>query len=116
VVVAVGGGGLVGGIATAVAARGVRVVGVEPDGSAALLPALAAGGSRAGAAALLPALAASEPVHVTPHTIASGLDAPYIGRNALAACTAAGVEVVTVPDDAIAAAMRRLYADTQHTR
>ena len=97
VVVAVGGGGLVGGIATAVAPRGVRVVGVEPDGSAALLPALAAG----------------EPVHVTPHTIASGLDAPYIGRNALAACTAAGVEVVTVPDDAIAAAMRRLYADAK---
>jgi threonine dehydratase len=52
-------------------------------------------------------------VHVTPHTIASGLDAPYIGRNALAACTAAGVEVVTVPDDAIAAAMRRLYADAK---
>ena len=97
VVVAVGGGGLVGGIATAVASRGVRVVGVEPVGSAALLPALEAG----------------EPVPIRPDTIASGLDAPYVGRNALAACQAAGVEVVTVPDDAIEAAMRRLYAEAK---
>ena len=97
VVVAVGGGGLVGGIATAVAPRGVRVVGVEPVGSAALLPALETG----------------EPVPITPDTIASGLDAPYIGRNALAACQAAGVEAVTVPDDAIEAAMRRLYAEAK---
>jgi threonine dehydratase len=97
VVVPVGGGGLVAGIATAVAPRGVRVVGVEPEGSSALAPALAAG----------------EPVSITPRTIASGLDAPYTGRNALDACRAAGVEVVTVPDDAIAAAMRRLYADAK---
>jgi threonine dehydratase len=97
IVVPVGGAGLVAGIATAVAPRGVRVVGVEPVGSAALLPALEAG----------------EPVHVTPDTIASGLDAPYAGRNALAACEAAGVEVVTVPDDAIEAAMRRLYGDAK---
>ncbi len=97
VVVAVGGGGLVGGIATAVAPRGVRVVGVEPVGSAALLPALEAG----------------EPVPVVPDTIASGLDAPYIGRNALAACLAHDVEVVTVPDSAIEDAMRRLYADAK---
>ena len=97
VVVPVGGGGLVAGIATAVAARGVRVVGVEPERSAALLPALAAG----------------EPVPVTPDTIAGGLDAPYTGPNALAACQAAGVEVVTVPDEAIVDAMRRLYADAK---
>jgi threonine dehydratase len=97
VVVPVGGGGLVAGIATAVVSRGVRVVGVEPDGAAALLPALEAG----------------EPVHVTPDTIASGLDAPYTAPNALATCQAAGVEVVTVTDDAIAGAMRRLYADAK---
>ena len=97
VVVPVGGGGLVAGIATAVAARGVRVVGVEPDGSAALLPALAAG----------------EPVPVTPNTIAGGLDAPYTAANALAACQAAGVKVVTVPDDAIVDAMRRVYGDAK---
>jgi len=97
VVVPVGGGGLVAGIATAVAPRGVRVVGVEPDGSAALLPALEAG----------------EPVPVTPDTIAGGLDAPYTAPRALAACQAAGVQVVTVPDAAIADAMRRLYADAK---
>src|SRR6185503_17338939 len=85
VVVPVGGGGLVSGIAAAVAPRGVRVVGVEPDGSAALLPALEAG----------------KPVPVTPSTIAGGLDAPYTVPNALAACQAAGVQVLTVPDDAI---------------
>jgi threonine dehydratase len=97
VVVPVGGGGLVAGIATAVASRGVRVVGVEPEGAAALRPALAAG----------------EPVHVTPETIASGLDAPYTAPNALATCQAARVEVVTVPDEAITEAMRRLYADAK---
>jgi len=97
VVVPVGGGGLVAGIATAVAPRGVRVVGVEPVGSAALLPALATG----------------EPVHVTPDTIAGGLDAPYTGPNALAACRANGVEVVTVADDAIEEAMRHLYSDAK---
>ena len=97
IVVPVGGAGLVAGIATAVAPRGVRVVGVEPVGSAALLRALEAG----------------EPVHVTPDTIAGGLDAPYTGRSALAACRAAGVEVVTVPDEAIEAAMRRLYGDAK---
>src|SRR6185437_3757714 len=97
VVVPVGGGGLVAGIATAVAPRGVRVIGVEPVGSAALLPALEAG----------------EPVDVVPRTIAGGLDTPFTGRNALAACRAAGVEVVTVPDEAIVEAMRRLYADAK---
>jgi threonine dehydratase len=97
VVVPVGGGGLVAGIATAVSPSGVRVVGVEPEGSAALRPALEAG----------------EPVHVAPRTIAGGLDAPYAGRNAIAACLSADVEVVTVPDAAIEDAMRRLYADAK---
>ena len=97
VVVPVGGGGLVAGIATAVAPRGVRVIGVEPVGSAALVPALEAG----------------EPVDVVPRTIASGWTRRSRARNALAACRAAGVEVVTVPDEAIAEAMRRLYADAK---
>jgi len=97
VVVPVGGGGLVAGIATAAAPRGVRVVGVEPEGSAALLPALDAG----------------QPVPVVPDTIAGGLDAPYTGWNALATCVANAVEVVTVPDAAVTAAMRRLYADAK---
>ena len=97
VVVPVGGGGLVSGIAAAVAPRGVRVVGVEPEGSAALKRAMEAG----------------EPVDVTPDTIAGGLDAPYAGRRALEVCTVTGVEVVTVADTDIEDAMRRLYADAK---
>jgi threonine dehydratase len=97
VVVPVGGGGLVAGIAAAVAPRGVRVVGVEPEGSAALLRGLEAG----------------EPVPVAPETIASGLDAPFAGIRPLEVCAAAGVQVVTVLDTQIEEGMRRLYADAK---
>jgi len=97
VVVPVGGAGLISGIAAAVAPHGVRVVGVEPEGSAALSRALGAG----------------KPVAVSPRTIASGLDAPFAGANGLAVCRAAGVEVVTVTDEQIEEAMRRLYADAK---
>lgn len=97
VVVPTGGGGLVAGIATAVAPRGVRVVAVEPEGSAALRAAVEAG----------------RPVSVTPDTLAGGLDAPYTGANALATCLANDVEVVTVTDAAIEAATQRLYADAK---
>jgi threonine dehydratase len=97
IAVPVGGGGLIAGIAAAVAPRGVRVVGVEPKGSAALSKALAAG----------------RPVGVKPRTIAGGLDAPFAGKGALELCRANGVEVLTVADDEIEAAMRRLYADVK---
>jgi threonine dehydratase len=97
VVVPVGGGGLIGGIAAAVAPSGVRVVGVEPVGSPALSRALEAG----------------KPVAVAPDTIASGLDAPFAGRHAIDVCRGAGVRVVTVTDDQIEDAMRRLYADAK---
>jgi threonine dehydratase len=97
IVVPVGGGGLVAGIAAAVTPRGVRVVGVEPEGSAALRLALEAG----------------EPVRVRPETIAGGLDAPYAGTNALAVCQACSVESVLVTDAEIEAATRRLYADVK---
>ena len=85
VVVPVGGGGLISGIAAAVAPRGIRVVGVEREA----------------------------PVTLQPETIASGLDAPYVGENVFAACTAHGVEALTVTDDEIAEAMRRIYADAK---
>ena len=97
IVVPVGGGGLVAGIAAAVTPRGVRVVGVEPEGSAALRLALEAG----------------EPVCVRPETIAGGLDAPYAGTNALVVCQACSVESVLVTDAEIEAATRRLYADVK---
>jgi threonine dehydratase len=97
IVVPVGGGGLVAGIAAAVAPRGVRVVGVEPEGSAALRLALDVG----------------EPVPLVPETRAGGLDAPYAGERALAVCRAHGVEVVTVTDDEIEEGMRRVYLDAK---
>ncbi len=65
VVVGVGGGGLVCGIAAAVKGRrpGVRVYGVEPEGSDALRLGIAAGA----------------PVSVVPTSVADGLNAPFGG-------------------------------------
>ena len=66
VLVQVGGGGLVSGIATAVKGMkpGVRVVAVEPERSPALHESLKAG----------------EPVTVEAKSIADGLNGPYAGR------------------------------------
>ncbi len=66
VVVGVGGGGLISGIAAAVhqLRPGARVIGVEPERSNALSLGLAAG----------------EPVNLTPVSIADGLGAPFAGR------------------------------------
>ena len=89
VVVPVGGGGLVSGIVTAVDAR---VVAVEPEGSGALHEALSAG----------------EPVDVTPHSVADGLNAPFAGANAVAICTGR-VELVLVSEAEIEAGFRFLY-------
>jgi len=97
IAVPVGGGGLIGGIAAAVVSRGVRVVGVEPEGSAALALALQAG----------------KPVGVAPRTIAGGLDAPFAGKLALEICQAARIPVVTVTDAEIERAMRGLYAEAK---
>lgn len=93
VVVPCGGGGLVSGIAVALSGSGVRVVAVEPDGSSAMRDGLAAG----------------EPVPVAPRSIADALAAPFAGRNTVRLCAAHGVEVVTVSDDEIGAALRTLY-------
>lgn len=96
VVVPVGGGGLVSGVATAV--KGLRpearVVAVEPEGSAALHAGLAAGRS----------------VKIEPRTIADGLNAPFAGQVALAVCRERVDETVLVGDEEIEEAMRFLYA------
>jgi threonine dehydratase len=91
VVVPVGGGGLVSGIATAL--PGVRVVGVEP----ALADGLSVG------------LAAGESVRVSPRSVADGLNAPFAGGNCLEICRARGVEVVLVEEAEIEEAMRFVY-------
>lgn len=97
IVVPVGGGGLIGGIVAAVAPKGIRVIGVEPEGSAALALALQAG----------------KPVGVAPRTIANGLDAPFAGKLALEVCAAARVPILTVTDAEIERAMRGLYAEAK---
>jgi threonine dehydratase len=89
VVVPVGGGGLISGIAIAVDAR---VVAVEPETSAALHEALAAG----------------KPVTVSPESIADGLNAPFAGENVLAICQGR-VESVLVTEEEIEAGFRFLY-------
>jgi threonine dehydratase len=95
VLVPVGGGGLVSGIAAAV--KGLRpqarVVGVEPERSAALTEGLAAG----------------RPVPVQPASIADALAAPFAGENVLRICSVLGVETVLVSEEEIEAAFRFLY-------
>jgi threonine dehydratase len=93
VLVAVGGGGLVEGIATWVQGSR-RVVAVEPERCPSMASALAAG----------------EPVDVEVGGLAAdSLGARRVSDSALAAARAAGALPVLVPDEAIAAARRRLW-------
>jgi threonine dehydratase len=96
VLVPVGGGGLVSGIATAVKARrpGARVVAVEPELSPALRNGLEAGRS----------------VPVTPQSAADALSAPFAGERCIRICEELGVESVLVGEEALAAAFRWVYA------
>jgi threonine dehydratase len=96
VLVPVGGGGLVSGIAVAVKARRpeARVIAVEPELSTALRDGLAAGRS----------------VPVTPRSAADALSAPFAGENTLAICRELGVESVVVSEDDLFHAFRWLYA------
>jgi threonine dehydratase len=95
VLVPVGGGGLISGIATAV--KGLRpdarVVAVEPERSPALHASLEAG----------------EPVTVEAKSIADGLNGPYAGANCVRVCTDLGVESVLVTEDALEEAFRFVY-------
>jgi threonine dehydratase len=95
VVVPIGGGGLIAGIAVAVKEMrpDARVIGVEPELSTAMHSALAAG----------------ERVEVTPASIADGLSAPHAGRMALAICRRLVDEVVLVSEAEIQAGFRFLY-------
>ena len=91
VVVPIGGGGLISGIASAVKALrpGVRVYGVEPHGAPSLTAALAAGA----------------PVRIDPETIADGLAAPIAGDLTLQVVDELVDEIVLVDDEQIASAM-----------
>jgi threonine dehydratase len=95
VLVPVGGGGLVSGIATAVKGMkpDARVVAVEPERSPALHASLEAGG----------------PVTVEAKSIADGLNGPYAGANCVKVCTELGVESVLVTEEALREAFRFMY-------
>jgi threonine dehydratase len=95
VVVPVGGGGLVSGIATAL--PGKRIVGVEPEGSAALNMALGAG----------------KPLFFAPQSLADALNAPVAGALPLEICSKLGVESVLVTDEEIGGGFRFLYERTK---
>ena len=94
VIVAVGGGGLVSGIRTAIGDR-VRIVAVEPELSPALHEALARG----------------ESTPVTPRSIADGLNAPFAGRLPTEICK--GIDRVLVTEEEIEEAFRFLYERTK---
>jgi threonine dehydratase len=94
-VVGVGGGGLISGIAVAVAAKrpGARVIGVEPTGAAAMRRALDAG----------------EPVRLDRiNTIADGLAAPVAGTIPFDIVGRLVADFVVIDDDVIAEGMRFL--------
>jgi threonine dehydratase len=95
VLVQVGGGGLISGIATAIKGLkpGARVIAVEPELSPALHDSLAAG----------------HPVTVKPNSIADGLAGPFAGENCLAVCQERVDEAVLVSEDDIKQAFRFLY-------
>jgi threonine dehydratase len=95
VVVPVGGGGLISGIAAAIKLQNpaIRVVGVEPDGADAMSQSLARGA----------------PVHLDrSSTIADGLAAPFAGEHTLAHVQHFVDEVVRVSDTEITDALRLL--------
>ena len=95
VLVQVGGGGLVSGVATAVKGMkpDARVIAVEPERSAALHESLKVG----------------EPVTVEAKSIADGLNGPYAGANCVRICGDLAVESVLVSEEALKDAFRFMY-------
>ncbi|MFE2167687.1 serine/threonine dehydratase [Streptomyces sp. NPDC059447] len=94
VVVAVGGGGLFAGVATAAREHGVRVLAAEPENCRALNAALEAG----------------RPVDVAVDSVAAdSLGATRVSAAALEAAQGDGVRSVLVPDTAITEARRALW-------
>jgi threonine dehydratase len=92
VVVGIGGGGLISGVAAAVKGRrpSVRVYGVEPEGSNAMTL----------------ALVRNEVVRIQPESVADGLGAPFAGAWTLAMCRRYLDDVVLLDDATILAGMR----------
>ena len=94
VVVPIGGGGLIGGIAAAIktARPEIEVIGVEPRGADGMSRSLASGRAES----------------LTPRTVADGLAAPFAGEHTLRHVQSFVDRVVLVEDDRILEAMRLL--------
>jgi threonine dehydratase len=94
VVVPIGGGGLISGMAVAIKSvkPGVRVIGVEPVGAPTMRKSLDAG----------------TPQNILPNTVADGLAAPMVGAMTLDAVRRYVDDVVLVTDEEILAALRDL--------
>jgi threonine dehydratase len=90
IIVPIGGGGLISGVASAV---DCRVIGVEPETAPTLTAALEAG----------------ESVRIAPSSVADGLNAPFTGEGTLAVVREGVDEIVLVSEDEIAEGMRFLY-------
>jgi threonine dehydratase len=100
VVVPVGGGGLISGIAVAIKGQrpGVRITGVEPEGADAMTRSLAQG----------------SPVHLDrTRTLADGLAAPFAGEHTLRHVQQLVDDVVTVSDEDILEALRLVWTRTK---
>ena len=94
VFIPVGGGGLIGGVGTALKALkpSVRVIAVEPQGCPSLKASLEAG----------------RPATVDCNTICDGVAVPYITAEMYPLLADIADEVILVPDDAVRAGVRRL--------
>jgi len=95
IVVGIGGGGLISGVAVAAAAKkkGIRIIGVEPEGAPTMRTALDAG----------------QPIALTSiKTIADGLAGPIAGTRGLDICQRLVEDVIVISDELIAEGMRFL--------
>ena len=98
--VPIGGGGLIAGIATYIKAQNpnIRIIGVEPEDSAAMRDSIAAG----------------EPVTLEHVGIfADGVAVKRVGDHTLRACQQYVDEIITVDTDQICAAIRDIFEDTR---
>ena len=99
VIVPIGGGGLIAGMATAIKSTNpdVKIIGVEPEGAPTMRASLDAGA----------------PQQITARTVADGLAAPMVGEMTLDVVRRYVDDVVTVSDEEIVAALRHVLSFTK---
>lgn len=99
VIVPIGGGGLIAGMAMAIKSTrpDVKIIGVEPEGAPTMRASLDAG----------------SPQQITPHTVADGLAAPMVGEMTLDVVRRYVDDVVVLSDEEIVRALRDVLAFTK---